>query len=194
MSDAAMNAACQAQLTQPHQQLLQNAEQLEQLMNASQLQQDASVDSLDLKQSAKRVHLLSTSSTSALDNDVILDAVFSYVGIKDYIFVAGVNRRWRVRYLKLCYSEAADDTDKDKLCTSFKHAAMTAARLQVAFDSGLTVADLQNNQSASARALARTSLEPIAALTLARVYGLQRTDEYTQDAAIRDDVHLLQWL
>jgi hypothetical protein len=194
MSDAAMNAACKAQLAQIHQQLLQNHQQLELLMTASELQQDASVECLVLQKSAKRAHLLSVGSAPALDKDVILDTVFSYVGIKDYINVAGVSRKWRVRYLKLCYSKAARHNNTAKLSTTFKNAAMTAARLQWAFDSGLTVADLEKNLVASARALERTSLEPIAALTVARLYGLQWTAEYTQEAAIRDDVQLLQWL
>jgi hypothetical protein len=70
MSKTTMNAACQAQLVQIHQ-------QLEQPMTASQLQEEASVDSLDLQKSAKRAYLLSTASAPALDKDVILDAVFS---------------------------------------------------------------------------------------------------------------------
>jgi hypothetical protein len=72
---------------------------------------------------------------------------------------------------------------------------MTAARLQVAFDRGLTVADLhKKHQQASAAALVRTSLEPVAVLTSARAYGLQWTDAYTKWAAVRNDLPLLQWL
>jgi hypothetical protein len=140
------------------------------------------------------VHLLTDGSAAALDRDVILDTVFSYVGIKHYIYVAGVSRRWRARYLKLCYCKAAANDNADKLCTSFENAAKTAATLQVAFDSGLTVAGLHKNQQASARALAATSLEPIAVLTLARVYGLQWTTDYTRNAAFKNNLPLLQWL
>eukprot|EP00953_Heterococcus_sp_UTEX-ZZ885_P012052 6936-Heterococcus_DN1.PRE.2 len=132
--------------------------------------------------------------TSALYKDVILDEVFSYVGIKDYIYAAGVCRQGRVRYLRLCYSKAASTDQKDKLRTSFESAARTTARLQVALDSGLTVVDLEKNQHIGAGALARCSWEPMATLTLARTYGLRWTEDYTRCAAARNDLQLLQWL
>jgi hypothetical protein len=177
---------------------------LAQLITASQPMLDTAAvptsastcfESCDSRQSGafKRAHL-TDDRTSSLNEDVILNEVFNYVGIKDYIYAAGVSRKWRVRYLKLCYSKATSKEQKDKLSTSFKNAAMTAARLQWAFDSGLTVADLQKHQRASASALACTSLEPITVLTLARTYGLQWTRDYTLEAAVRNDVQLLQWL
>eukprot|EP00953_Heterococcus_sp_UTEX-ZZ885_P012054 6936-Heterococcus_DN1.PRE.4 len=195
----------QAQLTALQQELAQHDEQsarrhavlqqgLSRLATAVQLHQVA--DAGHQKQSAKRAHM-SSDGTSALCEDVILDTVFSFVGIKDYIFAAGVSRQWRVRYLKLCYSETARANKAEtisKLRTSFRNAAVTAARLQVAFDSGLTVADLQSKPGASASALARHSSEPIAVLTLARVYGLQWTADYTRAAASRNDTLLVQWM
>jgi hypothetical protein len=52
----------------------------------------------------KRTHL-ADSSRSPLDDDEILDTVFSYVGIGDYIYTGAVSRRWKGRYTKLCYTE-----------------------------------------------------------------------------------------
>jgi hypothetical protein len=189
-----------AQLAGVQQQLAERAQrtasihaalqQFSQLASAVQLHQ---ADADPQEQSAKRAHL-ALDGTSALCKDVILDTVFSFVGIKDYIYAAGVSRQWRVRYLKLCYSKASREHKRDKLRTSFRNAAVTAVRLQVAFDSGLTVADLQLQNGASAFALVRHSLEPIAVLTLARVYGLQWTAVYTRSAAARNDTRLVQWL
>jgi hypothetical protein len=71
---------------------------------------------------------------------------------------------------------------------------MTAVRLQLAFDSGLTIAYVETNHVVSANALALTSLEPVAVLSLARVYGLQWTVDYTRNAAFKNDLSLLQWL
>jgi hypothetical protein len=184
--------------------LKQQLGMLAQLITASQPKLDSAavpnstftcIESCDSRQSraSKRAHI-AFDGTSALCKDVILDTVFSFVGVKDYIYAAGVSRRWRVRYLKLYYNKAASKDHKDKLSTSFENAAMTAIRLQVAFDSGLTVADLQKHQRASASALVCTSLEPITVLTLARTYGLQWTRDYTREAAVRNDVQLLQWL
>eukprot|EP00953_Heterococcus_sp_UTEX-ZZ885_P012065 6937-Heterococcus_DN1.PRE.5 len=195
----------QAHLVALQQQLAQHAQQstdrhaalqqrFDQLV-ASQPQQTAAaaVHHMHQEQSAKRAHT-SCDGTAALCKNVILDTVFSFVGIKDYIYAAGVSRQWRVRYLKLCYSKAARADKADKLRTSFRNTATTAVRLQVAFDSGLTVADLQLKPGASALALVYYSFEPIAVLTLARVYGLQWTDDYTRSAEARNDAQLLRWL
>jgi hypothetical protein len=135
-------------------------------------------------------------SVSPLDEDDVLDAVFSYVGIREYVYIAGVSRRWRGRYIKLCYNSVKSTRGRktDKLRTSHGSAARTAARLQLAFDSGLTVANLQEHQYMCASAMVLHSLEPMAALTLARLYGLQWTDDYVRCAVQRNDLALLQWL
>jgi hypothetical protein len=87
---------------------------------------------------------------SALDKDELLDTVFSYVGVGDYFFAAGVCRRWRGRYLKLCYNEAAADK-AEKLRTTYSSAFMTAARLQLAFKSGLEVEELHDYKKSCCR-------------------------------------------
>jgi hypothetical protein len=69
----------------------------------------------------------------ALDKDFILDEVFSYVGIGEYIYAAAVCRRWRGRYIKLCYNKVAEDST-DMLCTCYKSTIATAGRFQLALD------------------------------------------------------------
>jgi hypothetical protein len=117
--------ALQQQLAQgasDRSELKQQLGKLAQLLTAAQPELDTS-DDLDSVNTcvkgynssqsgaSKRAHL-ADDSVSPLDKDVILDTVFSYVGIKDYIYAAGVSRHWRVRYLKLCYSAAAANLSK----------------------------------------------------------------------------------
>jgi hypothetical protein len=117
----------------------------------------------------KRACVVDNSSVSSpLDKDELLDTVFSYVGMGDYFFAAGVCRRWRGRYIKLCYKKAAADK-VDKLCTTFRSALMTAARLQLAFNSGLEVEQLHDYEDLASD-IAIYSLEPIEALTVAKTY------------------------
>jgi hypothetical protein len=92
----------------------------------------------------KRARLADDSSArSLLDKDELLDAVFSYVSVGDYFFAAGVCRRWRGRYIKLCYNEAAADR-ADKLCTTVRSICVTAARLKLAFRRGFEIEKLQD--------------------------------------------------
>jgi hypothetical protein len=142
------------------------------LLAAFQVQQAAS-ERASAEPDTKRARLAEDDS-SPLADDEILDVVFSYVGIGDYIYTGAVSRRWKGRYIKLCYSKAKDGK-KHKLTTAHKSALLTAARLQLALKSSLTVSALQNNQKLPFYIVVR-SLEPIAVLTLARVHGLRWFD------------------
>jgi hypothetical protein len=70
---------------------------------------------------------------------------------------------------------------------------MTADRLQLALDNGLTMEQLTQNQLILAIAVMNSS-EPIAVLTLAKVLGLQWVDYFTDFAADEQKYELLQWL
>jgi hypothetical protein len=78
-------------------------------------------------------------SSSPLDKDDILDAVFSYVCIGDYIFTGAVRKRWKERYTTLC-SNAPEEYRK---CTTLSSAVTTAARLQHAADNDLDMKEVQ---------------------------------------------------
>jgi hypothetical protein len=67
------------------------------------------------------------SVVASLDKDNLLDTVFSYVGIGEYFYAAGVSRSWRGRYIKLCYNKSRKQ--ENKLCTRYCSATVTAARL-----------------------------------------------------------------
>jgi hypothetical protein len=160
------------------------------LLAASQAQQLAAERASAAELDSKRARL--DDSWSPLERDEILDTVFSYVGIEDYIYTGAVSRRWKGRYTKLCYS-VTGESKKHKLITAHKSALFTAARLQLALKSSLTMSALQRNTRYSFYMIVR-SKEPMAVLTLARVLGLQWLSELCKWAACRSNLQLLQWL
>jgi hypothetical protein len=132
-----------------------------------------------------------------LAQDGILDTICSFVGIGDYYYVAGVCRNWRGRYMAFCHSDAAKDMrykKTHKLYTSGTSAAMTAARLQLALDNGLSMDKLNELCWRLARTLALHSLERIAVLTIARCYGLEWHDDLPQLAAGHGKLEVLEWM
>jgi hypothetical protein len=122
----------------------------------------------------------------------VLDTVFSYVGTGEYLYAGAVCRGWRGRYIKLCYNTKTRLTHK--LCTTYKSAFMTAARLQLALDSKLEVDDLQSKRYDLALWVTKLSLEPCGVLALARVYGLNWSKFFTIRAVRTNRLDLLQWL
>jgi hypothetical protein len=70
----------------------------------------------------------------------MLDHVFSYVGGGDHLYVGGVSRRWRGRYLRHCIISTTEERDK-KFVTRSRNVLISASRLQVALNCGLSVAD-----------------------------------------------------
>jgi hypothetical protein len=131
---------------------------------------------------------------SPFDKDVVLDAVFSYVGIGDYIYTGAVCRRWKDRYIKLCYSTTPQQPLAHKLCTSHKSAIMTAATLQLALDSKLKMDDLQRIPYRLACMVIKHSFDARGVLSLARIYGLDWSEHYTSTASRAQQLELLQWL
>eukprot|EP00953_Heterococcus_sp_UTEX-ZZ885_P008668 5174-Heterococcus_DN1.PRE.6 len=72
---------------------------------------------------------------------------------------------------------------------------MTAARLQLALDNGLAVAQLQAaDHLVLSDAIVNNSLEPMEAITLARLYGLAWNTSLTEYAACFKKYELLKWL
>jgi hypothetical protein len=143
-----------------------------------------------------------------LERPEILDIVFGYVGIGEYLFAAGVCRNWRGRYIKLCYNQAAaaaaaakaaynvkrEKKVKPKLFTSYKSAVITAPRLQLALQSSLRMADLQENESQFAEHIAKASLQTIDVLIVAKTYDLAWNVHLCNSAAASGQLQLLQWL
>ena len=97
-------------------------------------------------------------SACPLNKDEILDEVFSFVGLGEYYYVAGVSRRWRGRYIKLCYNET-DDDDDNKLWTSLNSTIVTAARLQLALDGSVSMETLQQNMTRLSADISASSID-----------------------------------
>jgi hypothetical protein len=132
----------------------------------------------------------------ALEKDKVLDEIFTFLGRKEWLFVGGVCRRWRGRYLSMCYKAAASKhihTQKHAFQTSHKSTFATAARFLIALDSGLAVPDVCNADNFFDD-LARFSQQPIEVLTLARVHGAAWHEDMCLDAAYYGEFELLKWL
>jgi hypothetical protein len=141
---------------------------------------------------AKRMRIAAEDgSTCPLDKDEILDEVFSFVGLGEYYYVAGVSRKWRGRYIKLCYN-AADANKDTKLFTSYTSTVITAARLQLALDGSFTMAMLQEDMHRLGADIAEYSLEPIEVMKLAKVYDLAWSPALASNAAYFNKLELLQ--
>jgi hypothetical protein len=70
---------------------------------------------------------------------------------------------------------------------------MTAARLQLAFKSGLEVKQLHDHEWL-ANDVAKHSLEPVEALTVAKTYNMQYPEAMACEAAFYGRLQLQQWL
>jgi hypothetical protein len=133
-----------------------------------------------------------TDHIAVLARNEVLDTVFSFVGIGEYYYVAGVCRNWRGRYMTLCSQIEGNKSSRLNTCRA--SIVMTAARLQLALDNGLTCEKLVQHSWLLAYAVAEQSIEPVPVLTLARVYGLQWTYDFTSAAAEVKRYDLLKWL
>jgi hypothetical protein len=138
-------------------------------------------------------------SPSPLDDNEIFGAVLSYVGFGEYFYVSGVCRKWRGRYISFCHAHAPA-AEKHKLRTLREAVIVTAARLQLALNNGarLTVLDVSDRvgsrRTRSARTIVSKSLEPIAVLSLLRVYGYEWEDCLYAEAAKKGSLELIKWL
>jgi hypothetical protein len=141
----------------------------------------------------------SSSSSSALDRDDICDMVLGYVGTGEHLYMGSISRRYRGRYMQLC--SAADKQQprvpgrKALLATSCAAAMQSAARLQLAFDAGLSDLEFAETQPFGDYIYWLTSAcaDPIAALAIARIYGVPWTADITTNAAAAGKLELLQW-
>jgi hypothetical protein len=130
-----------------------------------------------------------------LARNEVLDTVFSFVGIGEYYYVAGVCRNWRGKYMAFCHHTPAKWPKVIRQpYTSCSSIVTTAARLQLALDNGLTVDALNKCTWRLADNIASFSSEPIAVLTVARCYGLEWNAKLPLAAASSGKLGLLQWM
>jgi hypothetical protein len=144
-----------------------------------------------------RAESTAASASSPLDDNEIFGAVLSYVGYGEYFYVAKVCRKWRGAYISLCH-RLAKAAEKHKLRTRASAVVVTAARLQLAFDNGAEVAELDSTEHLYGISLGSAavmwSLEPVTVLTLLRLYGYVWKSSIYEHAARDAKLELMQWL
>jgi hypothetical protein len=135
-------------------------------------------------------------TTHAELSDEILDRVFGYVGRGDHLFVAGVSRNWRGRYMQLknCSFSEARLLSGIRTGTRHRSALMSLSRLQYAQACGLTVTDIDLTKDAYAEAVCQQSLEPLAVVTELRLHGAIWDKVLCSHAAFNGELQLLIWL
>jgi hypothetical protein len=126
-------------------------------------------------------------------NDELLDRVFGYVGGGEHLFVAGVNRNWRGRYMQYYAHTSAKRYDK-KLVTRHRTALISLKRLQFAQDCGLGIPDIDLTKKAYATAVSQHSLEPLAVITELKLHGVSWDERLCSHAAYSGRLLLLKWL
>jgi hypothetical protein len=128
-----------------------------------------------------------------LHDDQTIQTIFEFMGKKEYLYVAGISRHMRGKYMQLCYNSNADD-DTHKLRTSFKSAVVTAARLQLAFESKLTISALQADERRCEEDIFDAGPQTWQVLRVVRLHGLRWTSAMPALAAVRGHWQLLHWL
>eukprot|EP00953_Heterococcus_sp_UTEX-ZZ885_P009472 5574-Heterococcus_DN1.PRE.1 len=116
---------------------------------------------------SKRQRLPHGTSVSPLDKDEVIDAVFGFVGGGEHLYVSGVSKRWRDRYLEHCVKNST---------------------------SGLRVSDYTLESQSNLQLICCESLEPEKVITLLRLHGAPWSTTLCNKAALYGNLALLQWL
>jgi hypothetical protein len=149
------------------------------------------------EQPSKRQRLHNGSSSfevaSPLDKDEILDHILGFVGGGDHLYIGGVSRRWRGRYMQYCAQNSSSDYDT-KFVTRHRSVLMSASRLQLAINNSLKESSWTFDKWSHAELMCKHSLEPQQVMTLLRLHGVPWSTKLC-DVAIRYcKLSLLQWL
>jgi hypothetical protein len=130
---------------------------------------------------------------------IILELVIpQFVGAIEYCFLAGVSRGWRAQQLRLSFAEAVKKgRTTDKLRTCHRTALKSAARLQLAIDSGLTFVVFQALTALQLVNLVQSVAVDVSAqagvLALAREHGNRWSENICAEAARAGDLRALMW-
>jgi hypothetical protein len=146
--------------------------------------------------SSARQHLDDDRNSSTVElpldkDDVLDDHVFTLVGGGDHLYIGGVNRRWRSRYMQHCVQSSASELD-GRLVTRHRSVLMSESRLQWALS--LSVADWTFDTPRKVSLLCELSTEPEKVMALMRVHGVPWSTALCTGAAAYNKLALLQWL
>jgi hypothetical protein len=135
----------------------------------------------------------SSKAESPLERDDFLDYVFSFVGGGDHLYIGGVSRRWRGRYIQHCVQSSTAEVD-GKLVTRHRCVVTTESRPQLALSGSMRVEGWTFNKVPQAALICVHSLEPEKVMTLFRVHGVPWSTTLCDGAAHCNKLALLQWL
>jgi hypothetical protein len=189
-ADLASPAGSSADTTALAQRLDAAEERLQQLEAAGSAHGGAS--SVELPCEQKRARHAPTTALP-LEEDEVLDEIFGYVGRLEWLYAGGVCRRWRGRYLSMCYKARASKADP-VYQTRHSSSFATAARFSLALGNGLKMPQTDNEVGKFFDDLPKLSQQPIDVLTLARVHGAAWHSNMCTDAAYFGNLELLKWL
>jgi hypothetical protein len=135
-------------------------------------------------------------SQAVLDDDGLLDEVFNYVGTGEYIYAAGVCKKWRGKYTQFCNDRVRANVTSSKLRTCYRCTIVTAARFHLALSNGLNVAAIKDDGywCIVERRIIKYSLEPVGVLLLVKQIGCNWSEELCTRAARANNLELLRWL
>jgi hypothetical protein len=134
-----------------------------------------------------------TVALSPLDKDEMLDQLFLQVGGGEHLYIAGVSRRWRGRYIQHCVQNGTTKESK-KLVTRHRSVLRTESRLQLALNCGLVVKDWPMDKLTCPDLICLHSVEPQHVMTLLKVQGVPWDAMLCARAALHSKLPLLQWL
>jgi hypothetical protein len=141
----------------------------------------------------KRQHQDTHDACSALERDEVLDHIFSFVGGGEHLYVGGVDRRWRGRYLRHCVLNGRTKRTH-KFVTRHHCVLVTAARLQLALQSGLRARTINFDKKSTAIHVVKHCIEPQAVIAMARSNGAAWSVRLPACAAFVGNLPLLSWL
>ena len=120
----------------------------------------------------------------------MLDHVFSFVGGGDHLYIAGVSRRWRGRYLRHCVLNSTSNSDK-KFVTRHRSVLLTESKMQLALYSGLSVEVWTFSKWCYTELICVHSLEPVKVLISLRLRGVPWHEWLSSCAALHAKLPLL---
>jgi hypothetical protein len=189
--------AVKDQLLAAQGQLLASSKDSNRAHVAAELEQYAGADPLsDNSLKRQRLHNSSSSSlegVSPLDKDEVLDQIFSYVGGGDHLYVGGVSRRWRGRYMQYC-AQASTCAQDIKCVTRYRSTIVSESRLLHAKANEFRLVDLDITQGRHAKLICQHSLEPERVITVLRLHNVAWNNVICREAAYHSKLSLLQWL
>ena len=133
---------------------------------------------------------------SPLKNSETLHRILELLGTKAWLYVA-INRQWRGEYLSICRRIAKSKGEEFRYLTSWQNAVITAPRLRMALECGITdtLPDILDEDSAeTGEYIVQHSSDAAGVFTLCKLHDMPWLCSFAVQAVHKKDFPLLQWL